>query len=60
MVLSELVNFGPCVSAATVKASALIGLHMAEETAVRSDSDSSLDSGDMWRYGCTRSTRVAQ
>ena len=28
MVLSELVEFGPCVSAETVKACALIGLHM--------------------------------
>ena len=27
MVLSKLVNFGPCVSAETVKACALIGLH---------------------------------
>ena len=28
MVLTELVEFGPCVSAETVKACALIGLHM--------------------------------
>ena len=38
MVLSELVEFGPCFSADTVKACALIGLHMmAEESALRSD-----------------------
>ena len=40
MVLSELVEFGSCISAETVKACALIGLHMmAEENALRSDSD---------------------
>ena len=39
MVISELVGFGPCFSAKTVKACALIGLHMmAEENALRSDS----------------------
>ena len=55
MVLSELVEFGPCISAETVKACALIGLHMmAEENALRSDSDSSPDLGDMWRYGRPR------
>ena len=42
MVLSELVEFGSCISAETVKACALIGLHMtAEENAVWSDRDSS-------------------
>ena len=46
MVLSELVEFGPCISAETVKACALIGLRtMAEENALRSNSDSSLDLG---------------
>ena len=56
MVLSELVEFGPCVSAETVKACALIGLHtMAEANAVRSDSDSSPDLGEMWKNGCPRS-----
>ena len=56
VVLSELVNFGPCISAETVKACALIGLHvMAEENALRSDGDSSLDLGDMWRYACPKS-----
>ena len=36
MVLSELVEIGPCFSAATVKARALIGLHMmAEDNALR-------------------------
>ena len=49
MVLNELVNFGPCVSAETVKACALIGLHMVTlDNALRSDSDSSPDLGDMW------------
>ena len=44
MVLSELVEFGPCFSAETVKACALIGLHMmAVEIALRSDRDSSPD-----------------
>ena len=52
MVLSELVEFGPCVSAETVKACAL-SLHiMAEENALRSGRDSSLDLGEMWKYGC--------
>ena len=47
MVLSELVEFGPCVSADTVKACALIGVHiMAEENALRSDGDS-LELGNM-------------
>ena len=37
MVLSESVEFGPCISAETVKACALIGLHMmAEENAATS------------------------
>ena len=44
MVLSELIEFGPCISAETVKACALIGLHMiAKEIALPSDSDSSPD-----------------
>ena len=44
----ELVEFGPCTSAESVKACALIGLHMmAEET--------SLGLGDMCRYGCPKS-----
>ena len=47
MDLSELVEFGPCVSAERVKACALIGLHvMAEENALRSDSGSSPDLGE--------------
>ena len=37
-----LLEFGPCVSAGTVKACALIG-------------DSSLELGDMWRCGCPKS-----
>ena len=49
MVLSELVEFGPCICA-------WIGLHMMdEEIALRSDSDSSPDLGDMWKYGCPKS-----
>ena len=55
MVLSELVEFGPCISAVTVKTCALIGLHMTvEENALRSDSDSSTDLGDLWRCGCPK------
>ena len=51
MVLSELGEFGPCVSAETVKACALIGLRTtAEENALRSDSDSSPDFRDMRRW----------
>ena len=56
MVLSELVEFGPCFSVETVKACALIGLHMmAEENALRSDRDSAHDLGEMWKYGCPKS-----
>ena len=48
LVLSELIEFGPCISAETVKACALIGPHMmAEENALRSDSDSSPDLGNV-------------
>ena len=55
MVFSELVEFGPCVSAETVKACALIGLHMmAEVSVLRSDRDFSPDLGNMWRYGCPK------
>ena len=55
-VISELIKFGPCISAETGKACALIGLHMmAEEKALRSDSDFSPDFGDMWRNGCPTS-----
>ena len=54
-VLSELIEFGPCISADTMNARALFGLQvMAEENALRSDSDSP-DLGDMWRYGCPKS-----
>ena len=46
VVLSELIEFGQGISAETVKACALIGLHMlAEEIALRSDSDPSPDLG---------------
>ena len=55
MVLSKLIEFGPCASAETVKARALTGLHlMAEEVAIRSDSDSSPDLPNMWKYGCPK------
>ena len=44
-VFSELVRFGPSISAEKVKACALIGLHMmAEENSWRSDSGSSVSS----------------
>ena len=40
----------------SVKSCALIGLQMmAEENALRSDRDSSLDLGEMWNYGCPKS-----
>ena len=53
VVLSELVDFGPCFSAKTVKACAVIGLQiMAEENALRSDRDSSPDLGEMWKCDC--------
>ena len=56
MVLSELVELGPCIPAETVKACALIGLHMmAEENALRLDGDSCPKLRDMWRYGCPKS-----
>ena len=56
MVLSELVEIEPCLSVETVKACALIGLHMmAEESALRSDRDSSPDLGEMWKRGCPNS-----
>ena len=43
MVLSESIEFGSCISAGTVKACALFGMHMmAEENARRSGSDSSV------------------
>ena len=55
-VLSELVEFGPCFSAETVKARALIGLHMmGEENALWLGSDFCSDFGDMWRNGCPES-----
>ena len=55
MVLSELVELMPCISAETVKACALIGLHMmAEENALRSNTDFSPE-GDMWRFDCPKS-----
>ena len=56
MVLSELVGFGPCFSAETVKACALNGLDtMAEENALRWSRDSSPDQAEMWKYGFPKS-----
>ena len=50
MAISQLTEFGRCISAERVKACALIGLHMmAEENALRSNSDSSPDLGVMVR-----------
>ena len=47
MVVSELVELGPWIPAETVKACALIGLHMmAEENTLRLDGDSSPEPGD--------------
>ena len=55
-VLSELVEFGPCFPAETVKACALIGPHMmAEENALQLDWDFSPELGEMWEYGCPKS-----
>ena len=55
VVLSESIEFGPCISTKMEKACALIGLHMmAEEISLRSDSATSPDLGDMWRYGCPK------
>ena len=55
-VIRELVDFGPCVSAETVKARALIGLHtMAEENAFWLGRDLSPDLGDVWRNVCPKS-----
>ena len=55
-VLSELVEFGPCVSADTVKACALIGLRMmAEENILFLERDFSAGLGEMWRNGCPQS-----
>ena len=43
-------------SAETVKACAPASQHMmAEENALRSDRDSSLDPGEMWKYRCPKS-----
>ena len=56
LVLSELVELGPSISAETVKACALIGLHMvAEEDALRSVRDTFPGLGEMWKYGCPKS-----
>ena len=60
MVLSELMEFEPCISADTVKACPLIGVHMMlVENALRLDSDSP-DLGDTWRYRCPKRPCVGQ
>ena len=46
----------PCVSAETLKACALIGLHLlAADHEVGSSGSQSIDLGDMWEYGCPKS-----
>ena len=54
--LTPAVPFKPCVSAGTLKACALIGLHLsAAEDEAGSSGSQSPDSGDIWRYGCPKS-----
>ena len=61
MVLSELIEFGPSILAETVKACALIGLHvMAEENAFRLDKDSSPHLEEMWKFGCPTNPYVGE
>ena len=51
--LTKTVDFGSCVPVETLRARALIGLHMmAAGGASLSNSALSCDLGDMWRYGC--------
>ena len=53
---SNEVPFKPVVPVDTLKACALIGLHiLAGEGEAGSSGSLSLDLGDMWRHGCTRS-----
>ena len=60
-VLTELVEFGPCISAETVKVRALIGLHMmAEEEGPSVGQGFFPDMGDTWRYGCPKKPYVRQ
>ena len=55
VVLSELVEFGSCVSAETVKERTLIDLHMlATENVLCSDRDSSLVLREIWKYSCPK------
>ena len=53
------VSFRPFASAETLKACALIGLHLlaAEGEAGSSGNNQSPDLGDMWRYCCPREPR---
>ena len=54
--LTKAVPFQPFVSAETLVACALIGLHLlAAEYEIVASGSQSPDLGDMWRYGCPRS-----
>ena len=56
MVVIEMVHVGTSISAETIKACTLVGLHMmAEEVVMRLDNDFPPDLGDEWRHGCPRS-----
>ena len=56
VVASNDVSSNPFVSAETLKACALIGLHLlAAEGEAGSGGGQSLDVGDMWRQGCPKS-----
>ena len=50
-----MVEFGPCISAATAKACALIGLQMMEKMPFGRTGDSSPDPGKLWECGCPKS-----
>ena len=53
--LTNAVEFRPRVTAETLTACALIGLHMTAAETTCSFSGISPDVGDMWRYGCPKS-----
>ena len=55
-VASNEVLTNPCVSAETLMACALIGLHLlAADYEMGSSGSQYPDSGDMWKYGCPKS-----
>ena len=57
LVLTQAVPFEPLVSAETLKACALTGLHLlAAEDEAGSSGSQSPDLGDMWGYGCQKSS----